>query len=436
MLLHSIVHAIRRHRRLLLLSALLTAPLARVIAQPPQQPGVMLRFTYRPGQKTGLLVAPIAGASGDSIATILSRDLKYSDRFSIVDASSGTEINGAPNYALYTKLGADGVVQGTLLPSGWLRIALHDVNKKAVSNQKDFPLPTPAGSPAWRMAVHGVSDGIEEWITGQRGIAQTRIAFERSGRVWTVDSDGANVIPVTPRGMSPSWVPGGRGLVYVVLDGVHNPLMYTDLSTGAQREITSAKSVESSSPAVSPDGRTVAFARTSESGTDIYAIPIEGGTPRRVTVGRGKANTQPSFSPDGQRLVFLSDRSGHQDVYISDVDGTNAEVLNAATSGDRNQRTGPDWSPNGQLVAFQSLNGNTKQIMTINLRDNSVRAVATEGRNDDPSWAPDSRHLVFTSDRSLTRQLWIVDIETGVSRQLTRGPEARLASWSTRLQLP
>ncbi|MEI6741440.1 MAG: hypothetical protein WCK74_14140, partial [Gemmatimonadaceae bacterium] len=135
-------------------------------------------------------------------------------------------------------------------------------------------------------------------------------------------------------------------------------------------------------------------------------------------------------------LVFSSDRSGTNDVYICDVDGTNVEVLSAATFGDRSNRTGPDWSPDGRLIAFQSLNGNTKQIMTLNLRDQSVRAVATDGRNDDPSWAPDSRHMVITSDRSAVRQLWVVDIETGRSRQLTFGAAARLSAWSPRLQLP
>ena len=158
--------------------------------------------------------------------------------------------------------------------------------------------------------------------------------------------------------------------------------------------------------------------------------------PRRISVGRGRASMQPSFSPDGQRIVFMSDRSGTSDVYISDVDGTNAEVLSAATYGDRSNRTGPDWSPDGRLIAFQSLNGNSKKIMTISVRDQSVRSVASEGRNDDPSWAPDSRHLVFTSDRSGVRQLWVVDVETGRTRQVTRGSMARLAAWSPRLMLP
>ena len=400
-----------------------------------RQPGVSLGLQYRPGQKTSLLVLPISGASGDSITTMLARDLDYSDRFTIIPTSSVAA--AAPvNYGLYSKLGADGVLQGTLLASGWLRIVVHDVAKQKVVNEKDFPLPVPGGAPAWRLAVHGISDAIEEWITGQRGISQTRIAFTRDDRVWIVDSDGANVTPVAPRGMSPQWLPNGRSLVYSVLGDAKSPIMITDLATGAQRALTSSINDQDISPAVSPDGRSIAFGRVSENGTDLYSLPIEGGTPRRLTVGRGRASTSPSFSPDGQRIVFMSDRSGTADVYISDADGTNAEVLSTSTYGDRSFRAGPDWSPDGRLVAFMSLNGPTKQVMTISLRDQSVRAVATEGRNDDPSWAPDSRHLVFTSDRSGTRQLWVVDIESGRSRQLTRGSAARLSAWSPRLQSP
>ena len=404
--------------------------LAAAQAQPP---GVSLSTRFVAGQKTALIVLPVKGVNGDSVATILARDFDYSDRFNVVSTSSAPVVNGPPNYPLFSKLGVDGIVQPTLLPSGWVRVALHDVSKTAVLNSKDFPLPSPALSPAWRSAMHGVSDAVEEWITGQRGIAQTRIAFTRGGRVWIVDSDRANVTPATPSGMSPQWLPGGRGLVYSVLDGVRNPIMMTDLGTGAQRTVAASPGIEHSSPAIAPDGRTVVYARGSESGTDLYAMPIEGGAPRRMTVGRGRASTQPTFSPDGQRIAFMSDRSGHPEVYISDLDGTNVELLTAAAFGDRDYRAGPDWSPDGRLVAFQSRNGGTFQIMTINLRDQSVKFVTNDGRNDDPSWAPDSRHLVFSSTRAGTRQLWIVEVETGRSRQLTFGSEARLSAWSPRL---
>jgi TolB protein len=68
--------------------------------------------------------------------------------------------------------------------------------------------------------------------------------------------------------------------------------------------------------------------------------------------------------------------------------------------------------------------------MTIALRDRSVKQHTSEGANEDPAWAPDGRHVVFTSTRTGSRQLFVLDTETGRSRQLTRGTAARLSAWS------
>ncbi len=44
-----------------------------------------------------------------------------------------------------------------------------------------------------------------------------------------------------------------------------------------------------------------------------------------------------------------------------------------------------------------------------------------DGDNEDPSWAPDGRHLVVSSNRTGYTNLWVIDVETGAARQLTRG---------------
>jgi TolB protein len=74
-------------------------------------------------------------------------------------------------------------------------------------------------------------------------------------------------------------------------------------------------------------------------------------------------------------------------------------------------------------------------VVTLNLRDRAVSQVTSEGQNNSPAWAPDGRHMVVASTRSGTEQLWVVDTETGRSRQLTRGSGARLADWSPRLSV-
>ena len=117
-----------------------------------------------------------------------------------------------------------------------------------------------------------------------------------------------------------------------------------------------------------------------------------------------------------------------------DADGTNAELLSPYVYGEQSYQSNPDFSPNGQFVAYQALVSGRFQLKLINLRDRTVRQLTSEGRNEDPSWAPDGRHLVFTSDRSGTRQLWVLDVDRNVARQLTFGAGgARTASWSSYL---
>ena len=68
------------------------------------------------------------------------------------------------------------VVQPSLTPDG-LTVSIHDVTKKRVSRTRAFPITAPVNSPEWRHELHGVADEVEAWITGQRGIAQSRVAY-------------------------------------------------------------------------------------------------------------------------------------------------------------------------------------------------------------------------------------------------------------------
>jgi TolB protein len=278
--------------------------------------------------------------------------------------------------------------------------------------------------------VHGVSDQIEQWLTGVRGIAATRVLFVRDSRVWMVDSDGEGAHAVTDRGaLSPAWHPGGNGLVYSTLsDRGEQRVVAHDIDGGTR--VLASTPVTNLTPTISPDGETVVYAHGDENGVDLYAVPYGGGSGHRLTVGRGSLNVSPSFSPDGRRIAFTSGRSGHPEVYITDADGSDVDILTSYDFGDQNYRSNPDWSPDGRLVAFQSMVGGEFQVFTISLRDRSVRRLTTEGRNEDPTWAPDARHLIVASTRGGSRQLFVVDAETGRARQLTRGAPTRMPAWS------
>ncbi len=400
------------------------------------QPGVRLGLIYGDGGKRpGIFVLPIPGSAGDSVRTMLMRDLDFGDRVTVLpQATALARPSGTLpiDYAAAARLGINGVVQVTLT-SGGAAFVLYDVTQRRELQRRTVALPGAPNTPAWRLAVHGASDLCEEWISGERGVAATRLAYSGAdGRIWLVDSDGANAAPVTSgaRALSPAFHPGGRSIVYAALEPAGSAIYVTDLR-GPSRLVVPPSGLNIS-PTFTPNGNGIAYAHGDDFGTDLYVVGAGGGAPRRISIGRGSDNTSPSFSPDGRRIAFTSGRSGRPDVYIADDDGTNADLL-AALSSSQGYRSSPDWSPDGRAIVFQAQIGGRFQAMLITLRDRAVKQLTTEGTNEDPAWAPDARHLIVSSTRSGARQLWVIDTETGRARQLTTANGARLAAWSPRL---
>lgn len=437
---------IRSARTTHVVLALLFAAAPRLArAQDTTFRGITLVGAYDPTRdKISIVVLPVSGAYGDSVRTIVQRDLDFSDRFNViaVDSADPSALRGTGpaarlNYQLFAKLGASGIVQITPAGSG-LHVVLHDVAKSQVVNIADFPLPATGLSRDWRLAVHRASDEIERWMTGRPGIAATRIAYLR-GRfsMRVVDTDGADeiTVPTDSNPVSPAWNPAGTMLVYSTYGSVGSRLVLIDMATGRSHTLASApRNTQYITPEFTPDGNSLLFARSGEEGSDIYSIGLSGSdTPRRLTVGRGAINTNPTPSPDGRRIVYVSNVLGRPELYIMDSDGTNADVLTNYDFSENNYRSDPDWSPDGRLIAYQERLGGRFQIRTIRASGGTPKQLTSEGDNEQPSWAPDARHLVFTSTRTGVRQLWIMDTESGRVRQLTKSAGSRLAAWSGRL---
>ena len=506
------------------------------------RPGVRLGLSYPKGTIPRVIVMPVDTTPGDSIRTIIERDLDYGDRVSPIPLDEATlrgmaPIDGGePNYALFAKLGAVAIVQARRTGAG-LRVTLFDVGAGKRADSRDFgvwsiprvrdtevrdsilvatttrekairdslarvlrtraeimrrpPLKKDTrqrrfvvrdslrrdsaataymkrGLQRWederrdsvtaaitsvterrlrsdsanranaalaqRMSIHRVSDEVELWITGQRGIASSRIAYVHNGLIRIVDSDGANDRAVTRRGlaMSPAWHPSGRKLVFSRFVDGGTQIEEMDIASGRTRVISAAGL--NITPVYSHDGRYIVYSNGSEAGTDLMMVGADSGSlPQRLTFGRGSDNASPSFSPDGRQIAFISARSGFPQIYSMDADGTNVQLMTPFTAGVRSYRTAPDWSPDGRAVAYEQQNGDF-QVWMINLRDREPRRLTSEGENEGPSWAPDGRHLSISSTRGGSKQIWVLDTESGRFRQVTFNAGARLSAWSPALQ--
>ncbi len=417
-------------------------------AQDTTARGVHITLTYDPGVRPSVVVLPVPGANGDSITAMVQRDLDYGDRMNviIIPDSMAAAIRGgvdatgtakAMNYGVFKTLGALAIVQAINTDRG-LHVALHDVVHQRVIDVNEFALPQDRASRAWRLAVHRVSDEVERWITGVRGIAATRIAYVRDHAVHAVDSDGADdvTMPMLGEGLSPAWSPDAGSIAYATF-GENSRIVVYDLHTGQSRAFGGRRNTNVSAPTFSPDGAAIVYTVAGENGSDLYSVPVAGGPPQRLTVGGGTDNSTPSFSPDGHRIAFTSGRAGPPEIYIMDADGTNVSMFTAYAFSTQNYRSNPDWSPDGLTIAYQAYvpdGSGVFQVFTMSLRDQMPHQLTSDAQNEDPAWAPDSRHLVFSSTRSGNKQLWVIDAQSGRVRQLTHGAAmSRLGAWSSRL---
>ncbi len=404
-------------------------------------PGVRLGLNYAAGTKPGLIVLPVHDEiDDDSLRVIVQRDLDYSDRMNVIalDAGTLTELMPAAgekiNFPLVAKFGAAVLVRMTPTSHG-LHVAAYDVGRGQLLQSEHFLFDRRDRD--WRFALHGVSDQIERWVFGKRGIAQTRIAFVNNGTLRIVDSDGAETRSITTGkgALSPAWSPTGESVVFTILGNSGTQVEELDVRSGRTRRISQIRAGLNITPIYQPDGTGILYAQGTGNGTDLIFASLDSSEPRRITVGRGTDNTSPSYSPDGRQIAFISGKSGQPQVYIMDADGSNIQLLTSYTPGTRSYRASPDWSPDGRAIAYEQQNG-VFQIWVTDVRDRVPKQVTSEGENEDPSWAPDGRHIVLTSSRSGDKQLWILDTESGRARQLTHSRGARLAAWSPILANP
>ena len=291
-----------------------------------------------------------------------------------------------------------------------------------------------------RLGIHVVSDEIERWITGTRGIAATRIAFVDGTKLKIVDSDGANerTIPTMGAALSPSWHPSGRYLVYSDADDRGTRIAQIDLRTMRPRLLTASNRGLNITPVYTKDGKNIVWASGGDSPAELMLASANGddSVPTPFVGRTGFETTSPSFSPDGKQVVFMSPRPLTPQLYTMNLDGTGLRLLTPVVAGKRSYRTGADWSPSGEEIAFQQQNGDF-QVWTIRVKDRVMTQLTNEGENEDPAWAPDGRHLSITRRLGAIgdpRGIWILDERTGRLRQLTVTGDARLSDWSPPLR--
>jgi serine/threonine protein kinase/Tol biopolymer transport system component len=322
---------------------------------------------------------------------------------------------------------------------------------------EEFPALSPDGkSVAFTADVGGMRHVWVRLLAGGMPLQITHDDNDHQSPRWSPDS--ASLIYYTP-----PREPNGLGTIWEVsaLGGAARPIV-TSLAGGD----------------ISHDGKHIAYLRTEQGQLELAIADRDGSNSRTVSrLPAGKIYSSLRWSPDDRMLGFQQGQVFSYDIYYVSVTGGEPQ---AATQ-DGNPLAGFAWLPDSSGVVYATSRGETMLYLpTMNLwsvrlgnknlrqltfgetsyispdLDSNGNLVATrvrtqfdvwkypvEGKPEDnvrrgvqithqtgavqtPSVSPRDRELVYLSDSGGHGNLWVVNLESGETRQITFEQDPRL----------
>jgi len=359
------------------------------------------------------------GAEGKQIADIVRDDLEFTGFFLSIDRAAYIEKSSEPfNSKNWTVLGAEAVIKGTVRGEQNLTvfISLYDVNEGREVLRKEYK----AEKKSIKTLAHAISGYIYQYITGEKGIFGTRVAFvaEDEGKkgLYIMDWDGSSLKRLGIKGnfvLRPHWSRDGKKMVYSSERGGQWGIYLLDFTKMSEKKVFASGGV-SIAGNFSPNGDEIMFSSSQDETYGIYNLKLSDLRVTRITSARW-IEVSPAVSPDGKLVAFVSDRGGTPQIYIMSRSGHDARRITFEGS----YNTSPSWSPDGKKIVFVRMVSGKPQIFIISPDGSDLSQLTDKGNNEDPSFSPDGRFIIFSSDRDKGKGIYIMRANGESQKKIT-----------------
>jgi len=258
--------------------------------------------------------------------------------------------------------------------------------------------------------------------------------------VYTVPAGGGKATQVSPETATlftgsedfegypchPRWSPDGKTIYFRWGKGniVAVPSQGGNLSpVHSSKETKIVGGIPGGGNDVSPDGKRIVFMAYKEGvrplEVSIWTIPAKGGEPTQITQSLAQ-DRYPCWSPDGKRIAFIRTTEKSKDDYVMNiciVPAEGGEVRQLTTEADRVNYASIKWAPDGDQIAYFSLD---KTINVKPLQGGEPRVVVNVENvhgHSELCWSPDGKELAYTSKG----RIMIVSLEGREPREIKTG---------------
>lgn len=419
---------------------LLLTALSALQAQAPASQEVVLSASA--GSKVGVAMpAPAAQGLDPELVKaqfqeVVLRDLEESGPFAVVKNRLPAAVDPS-NYKPWAEGGVEWLLV-TKLARGTgddLDVILQVVDTR--SSKFVFNKTYKGKDSLLRRIAHTLADDLVARLTGEKGVATSRIVFVRQvapgvKELFQIDRDGAGVLQLTTHKsltLSPSVASDGR-LAYMTYKG-GAPEIWGQKKAGGPHQklypLSGRPDGPCYAPAWSPDGTKLAFVQGDRRGnSDIMILDLETSKARRLT-DSNCINMSPCWNPKGTQLAFTSDREGNPQIYLMEEDGSNVRRLTQ----EGNYNESPAWSPGGSMIAYVSRFEGKFDLFVYKLGEGKAYQITTGvASSESPGWSPDERRLVFSSGSLGGMQLYTTDLSGNTLRRLTEFAGCQSPRWT------
>ncbi len=211
----------------------------------------------------------------------------------------------------------------------------------------------------------------------------------QTARLMTIGADGSDpklVHETTEHIEAPNWSPDGKWLVF----NAGGKLFRIAVAGGKPEEIDTGGIGGANNDHVIR-GKEVFFSAKGH----IYVVPTAGGTARKISNDGGLTYWLHGISPDGKTAAFCGmGADKNKDIWtIPTAGGKDVRMTEDAAEDD-----GPDYSPDGKWLYFNSARGGQNQIWKMPAKGGKATQLTKDDRaNWFPHPSPDGKWLVYIS---------------------------------------